>query len=560
MGKKFKFRSLISLKPFGEALLTDKAASWVRTVRALVLVMAAAESLSWGYIGSTFFVGNLGFVSAGVLGAFVLLLILATDVTLMTLDRSNPSYASVMYEEEKGRLARWKDGGGVLLRVGLVCGSLLITAPFVAQMIFSRDISQQIESENKASVAKTRGEIEGRHDHAIGDLEGKIGRERELLPKEVGGRPGSISGRPGVGPTAKAIQANIDAYEGRLRELREAKGKELGEFDAALARRDIDLLRDRWALTLVDGSPVTRGKMLERIEATPAYRRTETAIQALLAFLFLSLLILKLYQPRAVRIYLSEALQDEWLRYRAGAFDSWLEPGDRSAATPPAMTPFTFEDVMLHVFPLKRKRYLLESEESEARKTAFDDGKELGQIREDLKREVEGELSAVRAELAAVESDLAGVSTAYDAAATECDELKASFEKHSRDLEEFERIFMKDGGAPGAPVSPRMKSVLERLAASADRAQELRDEARGGAARAEKGRVKLEARLKELRDARVALLERVAAAKDNLTEAQDGINEILLRRVSDIRERTAKGRPGRAHGLREVPSEAKTAS
>jgi hypothetical protein len=489
-----------------------------------------------GYIGSTFFTGNMSYASAFLLSGFVFLLIMATDVTLMTLDRAKPSYVSVMYGESKSRFSQFKDLSGMGLRIGVIFGSLLITAPFVAQIIFSRDIKHEIEFDNKTAISKTRGEIEGHNDTEIKKLKEIILAQRDLLPKEISGESGSISGHHGDGPTAKAVKKNIAVYEEQLGELNKARQKELDDFGKALANDDYVELRNRWGITLADASPVTRGEMLKRIEATPAYKRTERAIRALLGFLFLSLLILKIYEPRAVKIYLSEALQDEWDRYLAGAFDSWLQPGDRSIAKPSAMTPFTFEDLMLHVFPIQRKRFLSDTEDAEARRRDFNDSKELEQLKEDLKTELTNEIKELGDELAAVEKKIIAESKAYEVVLAEYQEQKNTFERSSRDLKEFERISIAEDNVQSA-VSPRMKRVLERLANSADKAESDMEQSHKELASLENRKQDMETHLREFRGLKDTLSRRFVEAQAELNMAREGIVEIKLHRIEEIRAR-----------------------
>ena len=71
----------------------------------------------------------------------------------------------------------------------------------------------------------------------------------------------------------------------------------------------------------------------------PEHRQTELAIKAFLAFIFAGLLLLKLFEPYSVRLYYSEVLQQEYTRYRAGAFDDVLPPSEQSANTKGEISP-----------------------------------------------------------------------------------------------------------------------------------------------------------------------------------------------------------------------------
>src|ERR1051326_1444135 len=207
-------------------------------------------------------------------------------------------------------------------------------------------IKQEIEFANNASITNTRQEIDKRYAKKLEENEKSLNEQHDLLVKEIGGQVGSITRIHGDGPTARAIRERITKLETEIKNLNDERRSEEQSFEQALANNNYYYLRNRWGLVLIDASPLKRGEMIAKIESTPGFKRTEIAIRSLLAFLFTALLLLKLFQPHALRIYLSEALQDEWKRYQAGAFDGWLEPLDNSKANPSAMTPFRFEDLM----------------------------------------------------------------------------------------------------------------------------------------------------------------------------------------------------------------------
>ncbi|MDD5274368.1 MAG: hypothetical protein PHU14_16830, partial [Methylovulum sp.] len=62
-------------------------------------------------------------------------------------------------------------------------------------------------------------------------------------------------------------------------------------------------------------------KTLDESEKVPHWQSTEGIAQALLGVLFLSLLSLKSFEPKEVRLYFSEDLQDAWRRYQQGRLD-----------------------------------------------------------------------------------------------------------------------------------------------------------------------------------------------------------------------------------------------
>ncbi|MCA1568578.1 MAG: DUF4407 domain-containing protein [Acidobacteria bacterium] len=537
---KSKFGSVCSFKPFGTNLLTDKAAGWFRTVFVLVCIMAATEAISWGYIGSTFFTGVMGYVCAVLVGCFMFCLVFATDATLMTLDRANPSYEQQLYGEKRDKMSQAKAIGAVVARIAIVFGSMLVTAPFVTQMIFSRDIKRQIEFDNNAVITETRTTIESRHNDKINEVEKSLNEQRDLHVKEVGAWVGSVTGKRGDGPTAKAIQKRIESIENDLQVLKSARKTELDSFEMALKENNYSELKNRWGLILADSSPLTRGEMIKKIESTPGFRRTEIAIQSLLAFLFVSLLILKFFQSRSVKIYLSEALQDEWLRYKAGAFNGWLEAGDNSRAQPCSMTPFRFEDMMTHVYPIQREMFLSRAGEEVSKQEALNDSQELLQIKEGLRHDLEGRIGDSRDAMAAIDQKIKAAATEHESVLSDVEAKEADLEKYTCEYKEFERIFMTDGDSH-QPVSPRMKRVLERLASSADHAQLQMEEAQKGMAALKERAASGRAALGALRAERETLRNRLADDLATLDAVQDEIIAIKVHRLDEIKAKRQKG-------------------
>src|SRR5215210_4638720 len=63
----YEVRTLLSqftLRPHGDQLLAPSARFWVFGARVLILIMASAEAVSWGYVGSLFGSGFMSLVTA----------------------------------------------------------------------------------------------------------------------------------------------------------------------------------------------------------------------------------------------------------------------------------------------------------------------------------------------------------------------------------------------------------------------------------------------------------------------------------------------------------------
>src|SRR5687768_5845280 len=95
------------------------------------------------------------------------------------------------------------------------------------------------------------------------------------------------------------------------------------------------------------------GELLTDLLKNPRFTGAELAVRAFLAFLFLGLLILKVFQPRSVGVYFNEQLHSIHDEYRKGLFDSYLPEAQR-AGTGGTIEPLRFEDWCLNTYSVIR--------------------------------------------------------------------------------------------------------------------------------------------------------------------------------------------------------------
>jgi hypothetical protein len=81
-----------------------------------------------------------------------------------------------------------------------------------------------------------------------------------------------------------------------------------------------------------------------------AYEQTKLSVTAFLAFLFAAMVLHKLFEPSAVRLYLSELLQQEYTRYLEGAFDEYLPTAERAVASRGVMSPNRLYEFLSNVW------------------------------------------------------------------------------------------------------------------------------------------------------------------------------------------------------------------
>ncbi len=249
-------------------------------------------------------------------------------------------------------------------------------------MVFRTDVDSRIAAQNSEQIATQRtvlaqgfeSEIE-----AIKALSRDV--ERQRIAEAAGLGP---SGRYGRGPAVRTIELRLEELRQETEERRRAREQALAEYDR-LTPREAD---QRYGLGLSGNGLRARGVVLDEILEEDSHRHAETAIRAFLAFLFLALVILKLFQPRSVEIYFSEQLQSLYDRYLAGAFDGLLPDLERSSGPLP-MDALCFEAWCLSTYGTQR---IDESEQhSRARRAARHEERiaSLRRVAQDTSNELE---------------------------------------------------------------------------------------------------------------------------------------------------------------------------
>ncbi|MBW3672377.1 MAG: hypothetical protein KY432_11985 [Acidobacteria bacterium] len=347
----------LSLKPYGDELLTRSGDFWIFSARLIILAMALAEAIAWGYIGSLMS-RDYPLLTAAIAGIFVFTLIWIIDTSFMTLDlRSGYYERAITGTEEDRRLEKSKLAAGVLARIAIVTASLVITAPFLAQAIFAGDVRQEMEQRNANVVASTRQQVEQPFLSRIEQLR----RERRDLEQQRVMEAAGIgpSGRYGRGPALETIERQLSEKVDEIRALEVSRSAALDRFDS-LSRPQLE---QQFGVEFLSPGVHSSATILEDLSEDPQFGQAELAIRAFLAFLFLGLLILKAFQPRSISVYFSEQLHSLYDEYRKGIYDQYLPAAER-AATGGSIDPLRFEDWCLTTYANIRE------EERQRRETA----------------------------------------------------------------------------------------------------------------------------------------------------------------------------------------------
>jgi hypothetical protein len=506
--------SQFTLQPHGEQLQTPTARFWIFCARVLIIIMASAEAVSWGYVGSLFGSG-FGAVITGLAAALSLFFVIwLADATFVTMDTSRSYYSRMLSPKDKtdgaydGVVEQRKFVAGLVIRGVIVVVSLWITAPFLAQLVFRRDVVETIRSRNGNAIASARTALAARYDEQLRPLDSALNATQSEGILEAAGQ--GLSGRYGRGAAVIAMEQRAADLQRRIAAVSSERDSTLFAFDRASAQ----VLSTRFGVPLLDDGLRSRSEVLSVLMENPDYSGTQVALGVFLSFLFLGLLILKLFQPRSVAIYYSEQLQSLYTDYTQGKFDEHLDPHDRARTGAP-MTPQRFEEWCLLSYRNvreedERRRRTEQAIQTHERKmrTWVDDLR----LQEDLLDERRKRYETISAEVIDIESRLQSLT------------LQAETER--RELERSNKTLEAIGQHIASGTVDDVRSVERGFAAQA-KVQAVIDE--------------LEESLR-VRDAQIGELElRIPIRREEATHLREDIAD-LDRVVRDLYTRLARER------------------
>ena len=478
----------LALKPFGDELLTRSADFWLFSARLIILTMATAEALAWAYMGALMS-RSYPLIAAAIAGLFVFILVWIIDATFMTLDLSRGFYEQVLLGKKESQVKeKLKLAGGIAARVAIVSASLFITAPFLAQAIFAGDVSDEMSRRNAATVASRRAEVE----RPFLARSAELRREQKALEQQRVYEAAGVgpSGRYGRGPALETIERQLAEKRNEIAAVETSRASALARFDKLSPPE----LEQQYGLRFLSPGVQSSGELLTDLLENPRFTGAELAVRAFLAFLFLGLLILKVFQPRSVAVYFNEQLHSIHDEYRKGLFDGYLPEAQRATAGG-TMDPLRFEDWCLNTYSIIRKEdehrrttaresrihELLVEQFQRLETAARAEIEPLTQRHESTLRtidELEEELHRAGTAAATAEAELAQVETAYASMRQHIDRGGmdgAAFEHAivaSRDLDERRRALARTIRESSYAV----QTCTKRLEMRRSDAASLRDE------------------------------------------------------------------------------------
>lgn len=515
----------LSLKPYGDELLTRSADFWLFSARLIILTMALAEGIAWGYMGALMS-RAYPWLAAAIAGLFVFTLVWIIDATFMTLDLSRGFYERhLLGTEENPRKEKLKLVGGIAARVAIVSASLFITAPFLAQAIFAADVEDEMTRRNASAVASKRIELEQPFTARLAALQRDQQRlEQQRVAEAAGVGP---SGKYGRGPALETIERQLTDKRNEIANVEATRAATLAGFDKLTPSQ----LEQQHGIRFLAPGVQSSGELLGDMMKRPEFTGAELAVRAFLAFLFLGLLILKVFQPRSVAVYFNEQLHSVHDEYRKGLFDEYLPAAEHGGT----MEPLRFEDWCLNTYSVIRK------EDARRRDTAreyrmhellVEQWHRLGTT---ARAELDPLLQRHASAAAAIDELEAELHRATTAGAAADEELRTVTASHDSMRQHLDR-----GGMNGPTFEQAIAAANELDDRRRALTQTLRETTRA---------VETTTRRLDLRRSEAASLQREIEAKQRvIADADRAIGDERLRLASVIeRQRENWSRPAPAH-------------
>ena len=200
-----QLKDLLSLRVHSNRLRSASCSLFLLFAAALVWNMALCEGVAWAYAASQIGQGLVSTISGLVVAAMVMVIVFAIGGSLVMLDRAYADHSRLILDPlekaTKKLVPTWLTVG---LRVALLAGSMIVTAPYLAQLVFHQEIERQLHAEAAATIAAGRDRIKAEYDRKLNSLDAKIAELKNDYLTEVAGT--GLSKRHGIGAVAGSIR------------------------------------------------------------------------------------------------------------------------------------------------------------------------------------------------------------------------------------------------------------------------------------------------------------------------------------------------------------------
>lgn len=375
----------ITLRQSGNDLLTNSAKGYLIAMSVIMILVAIAEGIAWGYFGTAFVPTN-PMVSGLVLGTFVFLLIWFFDRMLLTSDfmeREHRFQLNGITETPKdikeSKTSKFFLRVFFVIRIAIALLSLYIAAPYVTQLVFNVDIENKQQENFQQAVLDVKQKYQDNQQAQLDKLTQKIEQKNNDYQQEIAGSAGSLSGFRGVGVTANAIGQELEDLKQQYQQTDIETKQRLQKIELALKNKDYAELM---ALDIhVDkDSPILRRSAIEDIKKQypTEFADAERTVQFLLIILATVLVAMKFMQFPNVKLYFSSHLQSKWNQYCLGKYDPYLAETEKRQVLLNShdALPEEFERMMIELHQHKAKmdnenRRQVEQREQQQQTAAF---------------------------------------------------------------------------------------------------------------------------------------------------------------------------------------------
>jgi len=400
MKKYLRVKRMFTFLVHGLNLLTQKTEQYFLIAKTMILIIAFTEALSWGYgfslMASDLYMKVIAFFAVS---TAIFLFIWALDATMMTLDRSKGYYDKKINPDDhdetpKKWLKLLKESKlfvGIGARGLMLFTSLLITSPFIDQLVFNKDITAVIEQKAKMKINQKRTELLKSYESQSAPLKDSVAKLKSLLRVELAGK--GRSEKYGHGVVAKEYEKQIKIDSLAIVAIQDSSVKDIARYNGFVNKRDYENLRIEYALFVPQNLLSERSEAIKPILESDDAKKFVLTIRSFLLMLFAGLCMLKIFEPKGVRIYLSEALQMAYISYLNGGLDR-LVPNEERANGKSPMTPYRFEHFMITTYANRNKKDIhakIRQQIDELLQQARDNGVELENFLADGKLKVRDE-------------------------------------------------------------------------------------------------------------------------------------------------------------------------
>lgn len=291
------FLNNILLKPYGNNLLAPSGSLWVFCARILVFLMAAIEGFTWAYMGTFFGVARLGLWAVIFTGIVIFLVIWVVDTTLMTLDFSSSFYEKHFKIIDQSKYKKARDWVAIGSRIFVAIFSLTISAPYLAQIVMDKEIDSELDRQNSQIISVKRDQILNPINRRIDELQTKSDNFTEKIEIELNGEGATKKIGPG-----KVFNTLVNLKNETDKELIKERSR-LNKAEDDFDQLSKEALSNKYGLIFIKEGLDTKNKIIDDLRKTSGFFDAKFAVQTFLGILFVGLLILKLFQPRSIRIY-----------------------------------------------------------------------------------------------------------------------------------------------------------------------------------------------------------------------------------------------------------------